>query len=159
LPFNDTTNLRLQIAEYSQRILGDNLLGLQVGNEPDLYAKCVLSNSVSFVDSKRFSHGQRPPTYGPSDYFGEFGVVVNAMKTDPNLQFMNNLLGPSVATGSWTPEDVWNTGFIPAYSSNLAALTVEQYLHYIFYINRHAKTIHLVILVTIVLRNLVLEHQ
>ena len=38
---NDTSDLRLEIAEYGQRILGDNLLGLQVGNEPDLYARYV----------------------------------------------------------------------------------------------------------------------
>ena len=41
VPLNDTTDLRLEIAEYGQRILGDNLLGLQVGNEPDLYARYV----------------------------------------------------------------------------------------------------------------------
>jgi hypothetical protein len=39
IPFNDTANLRLAIAEFGETILGDNLLGLQVGNEPDLYAK------------------------------------------------------------------------------------------------------------------------
>lgn len=35
---NDTSNLRLQIAEVAESVLGDNLLGLQLGNEPDLYA-------------------------------------------------------------------------------------------------------------------------
>lgn len=35
---NDTSNLRLQIAEIAEEILGDTLLGLQLGNEPDLYA-------------------------------------------------------------------------------------------------------------------------
>lgn len=35
--FNDTSNFRLQIVEHSEAILGDNLLGIQVGNEPDLY--------------------------------------------------------------------------------------------------------------------------
>lgn len=38
VPFNDTTNLRLAIAEVGENVLGDHLLGLQVGNEPDLYA-------------------------------------------------------------------------------------------------------------------------
>lgn len=41
IPFNDTANLRLQIAEVGEAVLGDNLLGLQAGNEPDLYAACV----------------------------------------------------------------------------------------------------------------------
>jgi len=37
IPFNDTTNFRLAIAEQGQAILGDYLIGLQAGNEPDLY--------------------------------------------------------------------------------------------------------------------------
>ena len=43
IPFNDTVNWRLEIAEKGQQILGDNLLGLQAGNEPDYYAAFVLS--------------------------------------------------------------------------------------------------------------------
>jgi hypothetical protein len=39
---NDTKNLRLQIAEVGEAILGENLLGLQVGNEPDLYGRYIL---------------------------------------------------------------------------------------------------------------------
>lgn len=41
IPFNDTTDLRLGIAEAGEAILGDKLVGFQVGNEPDQYAKCV----------------------------------------------------------------------------------------------------------------------
>lgn len=37
IPFNDSVNWRLTIAEQAQNILGDNLLGLQAGNEPDFY--------------------------------------------------------------------------------------------------------------------------
>lgn len=111
VPLNDTSNLRLAIAEYGERILGDNLLGLQVGNEPDLYAR----------------HGHRASTYGPYDYFGEFGQVVAAMQADPNISVSNNLIAPNVATGDWTPEDVWNTGFIEAYTNSIHTLTVEHY--------------------------------
>jgi hypothetical protein len=39
IPFNDTTNFRLGIAEQGQAILGEYLIGLQAGNEPDLYAR------------------------------------------------------------------------------------------------------------------------
>ena len=42
IPFNDTTNLRLEIAEVAEAILGPNLVGFQLGNEPDLYASCVV---------------------------------------------------------------------------------------------------------------------
>ena len=37
VPFN-TSSPRLGIGESSTRILGKRLLGIQVGNEPDLYA-------------------------------------------------------------------------------------------------------------------------
>jgi hypothetical protein len=37
IPLNDTQHLRLKIAEVAERVLGNNLLGLQVGNEPDQY--------------------------------------------------------------------------------------------------------------------------
>lgn len=36
---NDTSNLRLGIVEVGERILGSNLLGFQLGNEPDLYSR------------------------------------------------------------------------------------------------------------------------
>lgn len=39
IPFNDSTNWRLAIAENAQAIIGDNLLGMQAGNEPDYYAR------------------------------------------------------------------------------------------------------------------------
>ncbi|KZS99865.1 glycoside hydrolase family 79 protein, partial [Laetiporus sulphureus 93-53] len=88
MPLNDSSNLHLAIAEYGERILGDNLIGLQIGNELDLYAR----------------HGHRPATYSPYDYFGEFGQVIQAMQADANTPVTNNLLSPSIATGDWTPE-------------------------------------------------------
>jgi hypothetical protein len=39
IPFNDSVNLRLGIAEAGEAILGSNLLGFQLGNEPDLYVR------------------------------------------------------------------------------------------------------------------------
>ena len=42
IPMNDTSHLRLQIAEHADAILGGNVLGYQVGNEPDLYGQCGL---------------------------------------------------------------------------------------------------------------------
>ena len=51
VPFNDTSNFRLQIVEQGQAILGDYLIGLQVGNEPDLYADHGHRNPVSLAFS------------------------------------------------------------------------------------------------------------
>ena len=53
--------------------------------------------------------------------------MVQAIANDPSIPNRNGvLIGPSVATGPWRPEDVWNTGFIPAYQNSLGALSVEQ---------------------------------
>ena len=43
----DIDDLRLDIVQYGQQFLGDNLLGIQVGNEPDLYERSVLRISTS----------------------------------------------------------------------------------------------------------------
>jgi hypothetical protein len=48
IPFNDSVNWRLTIAEESEQILGNNLLGLQAGNEPDFYVEYVLVMSPQF---------------------------------------------------------------------------------------------------------------
>ncbi|KAG6810056.1 hypothetical protein H0H92_013528 [Tricholoma furcatifolium] len=111
VPFNDTTNFRLGIAEQGQAILGDYLLGLQAGNEPDLYVR----------------HGHRNAGYGPYDYLGEIQNLVNAMNNDPNILNRNMLIAPNIATGDWHPEDVWNTGFVDQVGANMAYLAVENY--------------------------------
>jgi hypothetical protein len=142
IPFNDTSNLRLAIAEQGEQILGDNLIGLQVGNEPDLYA----------------THGHRPANYSPFDYFGEFGVLVTAMASDSNVRNQNLLIGPNIATGAWTPEMVWNTGFVQSYSPQLAYLAVEQcvslfFYPFLFFSYSHLNPFYIVIPPTTVLHN------
>lgn len=61
LPFGDALNdaNALSVARHAQSILGDHLLGLQLGNEPDLYA----------------SHQRRPANYSIADYFNDFHKV------------------------------------------------------------------------------------
>ncbi|KAI9058697.1 glycoside hydrolase family 79 protein [Trametes sanguinea] len=110
IPMNDTSHLRLQIAEAADAILGDNVLGYQVGNEPDLYA----------------SHGHRPPTWNETDYFNEFGVVVNAVQQDPKIKSKSKLIAPSLQ-GQWTPEDLFATGFLDSYASALNVIAMEHY--------------------------------
>ncbi|KIK77729.1 glycoside hydrolase family 79 protein [Paxillus rubicundulus Ve08.2h10] len=110
IPFNDTQNWRLQIAEVGESILGDYLVGLQAGNEPDLYA----------------AHGHRPDDYSPDDYKDEFGDLIDAMNDDSRIPIKDLLIGPNLA-GVWKPDDVWNTGFATDFNENLAALAVERY--------------------------------
>ncbi|KAK2460443.1 hypothetical protein APHAL10511_007608 [Amanita phalloides] len=111
IPFNATNPFRLDIVHTSQAVLGDHLIGLQAGNEPDFYAE----------------FGKRSANYTPADYFGEVGALVSQMNNDPLVLNRTMLLAPSVSTGPWHPEDIWNTGFLPAYSQYLAYLAVEHY--------------------------------
>jgi len=37
IPWNDTTNWRLDVVKAGQEILGDRVLGFQAANEPDLF--------------------------------------------------------------------------------------------------------------------------
>ncbi|TDL27068.1 hypothetical protein BD410DRAFT_783229 [Rickenella mellea] len=110
IPLNDSTNLRLGIADLSQAVLGDRLIGMQVGNEPDLYVR----------------HEHRPATYGPADYDGEFSAVATALAADTNIKRNNILIGPNIATGDWTPEMVWDTGFMTKHPE-LSMVSVEHY--------------------------------
>jgi len=103
---------------------------LQAGNEPDFYSEYVdLSLASKLCLSELVSrNGRRPDTYSPQDYSNEFGSLVQAMEENQNIPIKNNLVGPSVASIAWGPEDVWNTGFIQNYQDHLFALSVEQYV-------------------------------
>ena len=128
IPFNDSVNWRLEIAEYGQQILGDNLLGLQAGNEPDFYQTFVQSFflSTSNLDLNFLRFGTRPAPYGPSNYSDDIGSLITAMGANSGITNKNMLIAPSVATGPWTPEQVWDTGFINNYKDHLFCLSVEQ---------------------------------
>ena len=85
------------------------MLGLQVGNEPDLYA----------------DHGHRESGYSPTDYNNEFGIVASALDNDNLVTNKQLLIGPSIADSGWTPEMVWDTGFTT--HPELKILAVERY--------------------------------
>ncbi|KAJ7457804.1 glycoside hydrolase family 79 protein [Mycena latifolia] len=114
IPWFVTQPFDLGIVTASQEILGDYLLGLQAGNEPDMY----------------HIHLHRNETYGPFDYGGEFSDLltqIEATGADPSGRARTVLIGPNIASFSWTPEDVWNTGFVDKFDANLAFLAVEKY--------------------------------
>ncbi|KAE9392594.1 hypothetical protein BT96DRAFT_864152 [Gymnopus androsaceus JB14] len=111
IPFNDSSNFRLEIAQSAQAILGDYLIGVQAGNEPDLYA----------------AHGHRPQNYSQYDYFGEIGSLISDMGQNSDLSVAQTLLLTPSVSGTWTPEDVWNTGLVETYNANIAWLSVEHY--------------------------------
>ena len=47
------------------------------------------------------------------------------MNADSRILNKNMLIGPSVAS-AWTPEQVWDTGFIDTYKDHLYCLSVQQ---------------------------------
>jgi hypothetical protein len=55
--------------------------------------------------------------------------MIAALQADPKINSKGNLdlIGPSIS-GQWTPEMVWDTGFISSYTANIYALAVEQYV-------------------------------
>jgi hypothetical protein len=90
--------------------LGDNLLGLQAGNEPDLYMR----------------HGHRPATYNEQSYIAEVDSLLNAMSGDAHTRNRDILIGPNIATGDWTPQMMIDSGFIQRFAPHLMSLAVEQ---------------------------------
>ncbi|GJE97918.1 glycoside hydrolase family 79 protein [Phanerochaete sordida] len=114
VPFDDSTNIHMEIVEHGEQIIGNNLLGFQVSNEPDLYAK----------------HLHRNETYGASDFYVEFGNWRDAFNNDALVPAKKTMIGPSLSlwnTTYWSLDDTWNTGFLPNYVDNLYALSVERY--------------------------------
>ncbi|KAJ7303068.1 glycoside hydrolase family 79 protein [Mycena albidolilacea] len=114
IPWFVTQPFDTKIITASQEILGDYLLGLQAGNEPDMY----------------HIHGHRNDSYSPFDYGGEFSDLltqVSATNADPSGKAMKLLIGPNIADFSWTPEQVWDSGFVDKFHDNLAFLAVEKY--------------------------------
>jgi hypothetical protein len=131
LPFDDINNPRYDLshwshptltrhrhilAELSQKILGNRLAGMQLGNEPDLYR----------------INGLRTDTYTPQDYAREWGQVLQGYKGNQNVPVTNNLIAPSVCCGGgpgspgWTPEMVWETDFLNTYAADLKYISIEQ---------------------------------
>ena len=113
VPFNDTVNPRTEIAEIAQSVLGDKLLSLQLGNEPDLY----------------FNNELRGTNYSQSQYTVEWGEVLADYQQDPLISNSSMFIAPGVCCGGsigWTPESVWDTGFLNDYANSLAYMSVQQ---------------------------------
>ncbi len=72
------------------------------------------------------SHGHRAQDYNQTDYFTEFGIVVNAINNDSAIPTRGKLVAPSLQ-GTWSLQSVFDTGFITSYSSAISILSVEQY--------------------------------
>ncbi|KAJ7331318.1 glycoside hydrolase family 79 protein [Mycena albidolilacea] len=114
IPWFVTAPFDTAIIRAADEILGDYLLGLQAGNEPDMYNL----------------HGHRGDTYSPFDYGGEVSDLLTQVASegsDPTGRAMSLLVGPNIADFAWTPELVWDSGYVDKFSNNLAYLAVEKY--------------------------------
>ncbi|KAF8995398.1 glycoside hydrolase family 79 protein [Cyathus striatus] len=111
IPFNDSSNWRLQIVEQGQPILGDNLLGFQAANEPDFFVRNQMRDS-----------------YNEWDYVGEIGSLSDAIDTNPNIQKKDGILiAPNLGTTDWTLQNIFDAGLIDKYKDRLYSLSVEHY--------------------------------
>lgn len=77
-PYNDSN--AMWVAETIEQVLGDHLISLQLGNEPDLYG----------------NHGRRPTTYSIQDYFTEFASYLGNIDANP-IPTKKIILGPRSA--------------------------------------------------------------
>lgn len=99
-------------AEWAQKILGTNLRGLAIGNEPDLYT----------------THGDRASNWTINDYISEFQGMEQAILSKATLSNQQAFLGPAVCcqVQGFELSDVFDAGFLNS-SSSLAAVTVQHY--------------------------------
>jgi hypothetical protein len=96
-----------------------------MNSKANYLALFILYNQLMDVPiSYRF--GQRPDGYSPASYTNEFGDLLKAVDADSRIPVKNNLVGPSIGSGPWSPEQVWQTGFIDKFKDRLRALTVQK---------------------------------
>ena len=66
-------------------------------------------------------------SYNQGIYFQEFGVFIDQVNANDSIVRKNLLLGPGISN-QWSPDSVWDTGYLDAYNSSLAAIVVERYV-------------------------------
>jgi len=80
---------------------------------------------------------QRRTVYSPQLYTEELHDLIAKIDANPRIPNKHMLLGPSVGSSipgvTWTPEQVWETGWIDTFKDRLYALTVEQCVPYFLF--------------------------
>ncbi|KAF8608868.1 hypothetical protein BDV93DRAFT_551672 [Ceratobasidium sp. AG-I] len=106
-PDNETN--AVLVAQTAEQILGDRLLGFQLGNEPDLYG----------------SHGRRNSSYSMQNYMNDYQTMINDLN---GASLSNNqiLIGPSTCC-NWNETDLFNLGYLTNYAANLKMVAVQKY--------------------------------
>lgn len=106
-PDNETN--AVLVAQTAEQILGDRLLGFQLGNEPDLYGP----------------HGRRNSSYSMDNYMNDYQTMINDLDA---AALTNNqvLVGPSTCC-NWNETDLFNLGYLSKYAANLKMVAVQKY--------------------------------
>lgn len=114
------------VAQTIQEILGDHLISLQLGNEPDLYA----------------NHLRRPSTYDIQAYMAEFQEYLNNIDAAPipnkkiilGPRFVSCLHAPTISLTppfsvccQWSTEDVFNAGYLTTFANYLNVIGLMHY--------------------------------
>jgi len=75
---------------------------------------------------------QRRTVYSPQLYTQELHDLIAKIDANPLIPNKHMLLGPSVGSSipnvTWTPEQVWETGWLETFKDRLYAITVEQFV-------------------------------
>ncbi|QRV80175.1 glycoside hydrolase family 79 protein [Ceratobasidium sp. AG-Ba] len=104
-------------AALAEQLLGENLHGIALGNEPDLY--------------DRPGHNKRPEPYTFDQYMSEWGGVANALAQNPGYSNKQMLMGPSTCCASsnpdWTSVQLAEAGYLQRFANELKVVTVQRY--------------------------------
>ncbi|KAF8750472.1 Glycosyl hydrolase family 79 C-terminal beta domain [Rhizoctonia solani] len=116
MDINDLSN-QVAFAAMAEEMLGSNLHGIALGNEPDLY--------------ERPGHMKRPNPYNFDQYMNEWASVSNALATNPAYTNHQILMGPSTCCAASNPR--WNNRMLPClilkqrFANELKIITVQRY--------------------------------
>lgn len=97
----------------ARNALGDRLLGLQIGNEPDLYA----------------DHNSRPSNYNVTNYAEEFSSIADFVLSTDSFGTDPLFVGPGICcdVAGFELQDVYNTGWLQQNAQDLAIVAVQHY--------------------------------
>ncbi|KAG8690137.1 hypothetical protein FRC08_010649, partial [Ceratobasidium sp. 394] len=119
LNFNNVTDPSnaVSYAALAEQLLGSNLRGIALGNEPDLYDLP--------------GHDKRPNPYTFDQYMNEWGGVANALAANSGYTNKKMLMGPSTCCASsnpdWTNVQLANAGYLQRFAEELSIITVQRY--------------------------------
>ncbi|CAE6436327.1 unnamed protein product [Rhizoctonia solani] len=109
MDISDTSN-QVAFAAMAEEMLGSNLHGIALGNEPDLY--------------DRPGHLKRPEPYTFEQYMNEWGGVASALTTNPSYTNHHMLMGPSTCCESMA---LAGAGYLQRFANELKIVTVQRY--------------------------------